>query len=155
MKKIVFAKLPTGEMDLIRPLWEKIKNHHVQKTVHFREYFEKKTWADRKKDLFGANNELKIIVTREKNDGAACARIIGYCIASITDKSRGEIDSIYIEEEYRGCDYGSRLMEESLAWFRDNGITDIVISVAVGNEEVLKFYEKFGFKPRLYVLERC
>lgn len=42
MKNIVFAELPTGEIELIRPLWEKIKNHHVQKTVHFREYFEKK-----------------------------------------------------------------------------------------------------------------
>lgn len=38
-------------------------------------------------------------------------------------------------------------------WLRDKGITDIVISVVVGNEEALKFYEKFGFKPRKYILD--
>lgn len=77
MKEIVFAELPTGEIDLIRPLWEKLKSHHLQKTVHFREYFEQKTWADRKKDLLGARvvfapreraYQLRYIMVRQQTD---------------------------------------------------------------------------------------
>lgn len=45
-------------------------------------------------------------------------------------------------------------MSRSLEWFNENGLKDIIISVALGNEEALPFYEKFGFAPRTYILKQ-
>lgn len=64
MKDAILVELPTEDMDLIRPLWEKLNSHHLKKTKHFKEYFEKKTWNDRKKDLFNGNKEIKIIMVK-------------------------------------------------------------------------------------------
>lgn len=59
-----------------------------------------------------------------------------------------------MEENYRGTGIGKKLMEMSLEWLDQNGIDDIFIIVAAGNENALNFYNEFGFKPRAYKLKR-
>ena len=45
-------------------------------------------------------------------------------------------------------------MIRALAWFDEHGSIRNRVSVGNGNEEVLDFYKKFGFFPRMTVLER-
>jgi ribosomal protein S18 acetylase RimI-like enzyme len=65
-----------------------------------------------------------------------------------------EIESLYVLADYRHCGIARELTEKSLNWLIENGCQSIELDVAVGNEEVLPFYEKFGFYPRLYKLVR-
>ena len=39
-------------------------------------------------------------------------------------------------------------MKESLEWLAINAVESVPVSVAIGNEDVLPFYESFGFMPR-------
>jgi len=73
-------------------------------------------------------------------------------VSSIIDET-GEIDSVFIKPEYRKKGVGNMLMEASLNWIKTNNVKLIRVAVSVGNEEVFGFYAKYGFKPRLTVLQ--
>ena len=81
-------------------------------------------------------------------------RFVGYCVSSISPEMEGEIDSIYVEEEYRSEGIGGSLIQRALSWMDENGIKKRVIVVANGNEESIAFYKNYGFYPRATVLEQ-
>lgn len=144
-----YVILSQDSLDMIAPLWEKLRNHHAKRASDFRESFSEMTWAERKKKLTTGGKKLKLILAQ-----SGSGRMLGYCIASIDRDAAGEIDSIYIEPDGRGLGIGRTFMERSLSWFDAEQVSEISIDVAVGNEEALPFYEKFGFKPRTYRLCR-
>ena len=78
---------------------------------------------------------------------------IGYCISKILN-GVGEISSIYVEDKFRHIGIGSKLMNVALDWLDSNYVNAITINVAVGNEKVLSFYNKFNFFERHLVLKR-
>lgn len=78
---------------------------------------------------------------------------IGYCISKISD-GIGKICSIYVENEFRHTGIESKLMYADLDWIESNYVNAITINVAVGNERVLSFYNKFNFFERHLVLKR-
>lgn len=145
---IQFTEISVTDIDIIKPLWEKLREHQSSKSVNFGDDLKSVTWERRKNELTGANKRLKIFIAT-KDD-----KHIGYCISSITNEGKGEIDSLFIDDNYRKKGMGSEFMERALQWFDENGIKDIYISVFVGNEEVLGFYGKFGFAPRSIYLKR-
>lgn len=106
----------------------------------------------RKKELLdkSINGHLKIDIVKYRDT----EETIGYCISSISDKKNGEVDSIYIEEEYRSIGIGAHLIKRALNWMDEKGVKSKKIVVAVGNEELLSFYQKFDFLPRHIVLEQ-
>jgi ribosomal protein S18 acetylase RimI-like enzyme len=85
-------------------------------------------------------------------------RYVGYCVSSLlkekTGGIAGEIESIFVKEAYRSCGIGSALVSRALGWFDENGSTRNRVSVSEGNEAVWIFYKKFGFYPRMTVLEQ-
>lgn len=144
---IQFIEVAVTEIDLIKPLWEQLRDYQSSKSIDFKDDLKNNTWEKRKKALINENKRLKIFLAKD-------IEYIGYCISSITNESKGEIDSIFITSNYRESGTGSEFMNRALKWFEESGITDIYISVVVGNEEVLGFYNKFGFKPRTIYLKR-
>lgn len=50
-----------------------------------------------------------------------------------------EIESIFIEKEYRKSGQGGRLMESALKWFKYRNICDIKINVVYNNSDALPF----------------
>ncbi len=79
---------------------------------------------------------------------------VGFCISSIFDGNRGEIDSLFVESVYRGHRIGDRLITSALNWLESNNISDIEIMAYYGNEVVLPFYARYGFEPKKYILYR-
>ncbi|MDR3599358.1 MAG: hypothetical protein P4L49_02565 [Desulfosporosinus sp.] len=45
-------------------------------------------------------------------------------------------------------------MKRALNWLEPNSITKKRLNVAVGNEQALNFYRRFGFHPRAIILEQ-
>lgn len=78
---------------------------------------------------------------------------VGYCISSINKGLEGEIDSIFVAYEYRKLDLGDKLMRNALEWLDKNKVKTRTIGVIDGNEEVLRFYKKYGFYKRIMILE--
>ena len=63
---------------------------------------------------------------------------------------RGEIDSMFVEEQFRGHGIGSQLVRHALAWMDDMEATSKVVTVAHANEAALTFYSTIRFSASDY-----
>jgi ribosomal protein S18 acetylase RimI-like enzyme len=119
-------------------------------TIGWKEFFDSFSFDVRSRSLTRPGLSIRIDVARD----SATSELIGYCICSVDDQMRGELESIYVEREYRSGGVGERLARCGLEWIDAQGADQVTIVVAVGNEDALPFYERLGFTPRTYRLKR-
>ena len=151
MNTIDFITGGTELLDFVQPLWEKLNKHHQVNSRYFPDMFKNLTFDLRKKKFINdANIELRIDLVKESENQA----FVGYCVSTITIDSVGEIDSLYIEPEYRKFGIGDKLMSRSLEWLDSKNVRMKIIGVAEGNEQVFDFYKKYGFYERRTILEQ-
>ena len=142
MGTIYYERINNKDIDLIKELWEALRDHHKSKTAYFKKRFENLNFETRKKVLLEKTVSGKLIIDVAKiNNG----KIIGYCVSSIDEKQVGEVDSILVDSQFRGMKIGEELMNRALKWFDENNVETRRIIVAQGNEEAFPFYKKFGF----------
>ncbi len=146
MSGIMYVETDANGLDLIRPLWEGLNQHHLVRSPNFRQHYEQMNFETRKRDLL-KKEKLHVILAA---DGT---RSIGYCVCTISGEGDGEIDSIYVEDGYRRSGIGEELMNRALAWLDAGGAKKKIVAVATGNEAAIPFYESFGFVPRMTVLQ--
>lgn len=152
MTSIEYQTTDITGIELIRPLWIQLNEHHHAKAGAFREVYTGWTFDDRKAYFEKAASQGSLRIDLAFDPGKV--RYAGYCVSSLSDEMTGEIESIYIEGPYRLLGIGTVLMTRALAWLDGNGPTRKRVSVAAGNEDILPFYRKFGFYPRMTVLEQ-
>lgn len=151
MKELDFITGGTELLDDVQPLWEGLNAHHKANSRYFKEKFEKLTFDVRKKKFINAKDtEIRVDLVKDTEK----QKFIGYCISTVNGELTGEIDSLYIEQEYRKYGLGNILMQKSLEWLGSKNVTTRIIVVAEGNEQVLGFYRKYGFYERRIVLEQ-
>ncbi|NLT98016.1 MAG: GNAT family N-acetyltransferase [Christensenellaceae bacterium] len=144
---VVLKTLKVSELGRIEPLWNSLRLMHLALSSHFKEYFAQQTFERRCRKFRSLPEEYVHIAAAEDESGA----LVGYCICSVRDET-GELDSIYVEPEYRGRGVGRNLAESGLAWLKQKGCRYIDVRGAEGNEAALPFYEKLGFCVRGTVL---
>ncbi len=137
-------------LDRVAPLWEEIKRYHVEKSLHFSKDLNSISFAERKRNLISKAKYLRVDIA----NNLEIKKDVGYCISTIDNNNRGEIDSLYIDESHRRQGIGKQLTLKALAWLDKEGASDSAIMVAYGNEEVADFYKIFGFYPRNIQLSR-
>jgi ribosomal protein S18 acetylase RimI-like enzyme len=142
MGTIDYERIDIQKIDLIKELWEALRDHHKNETDYFKQRFENLTFETRKKAILEKAENGKLIIDIVKINAG---KIIGYCVSSIDEKQNGEIDSILVDEQFRGMKIGEELVVRALNWFDENKVETRRIVVAQGNERAFKFYEKFGF----------
>lgn len=148
--KIEYLEKDKSGLDLIAPLWEKLKEHHRVRSTHFKEQFSKTSWVMRKKQILDKAHKGAMLVHLAKDSDTN--KLVGYCVTSIDDKDVGEIETIFIEAEYRRAGIGGAFMKRALKWMDSKSVTRKVIAVAAGNEEAFDFYARYNFYPRVSVL---
>lgn len=148
MPRIEYIITDQRDLDLIGPLWEKLNEHHRVRSPHWADFHAHQTFDLRKKGLLEKSSvgALRIDIARDGNTGA----IIGYCVSTVTEKKEGEIESIFVEKDYRRCGIGDNFMKKAMAWMDSLSVADAdrKIVVAAGNEEAFIFYSKHNFVPR-------
>ncbi len=137
-KDIVIEVLQKEQMDSIKPLWEALNEHHEAKSIHFKKRFQNFSFENRKEALLN-KEKLYILTAKDKE------KLIGYCISAKTDQE-GEIESLYVEPEYRKSGIGKQFMRDSIYWLEKENVDEIFIKVAAGNEQVVDFYRNYGFE---------
>lgn len=106
--------------------------------------FEKEGSDWLKKEIAGVNNITFVAV--ENNT------IIGYLTAEATNDTRfknnlkkAEITSLFILEEFRSQNIGSKLINEFFTWAKNNQVKRMLVSTDFTSDAVY-FYKKNGFK---------
>ena len=148
MQKIEFKVGGEELLDEVKPLWEKLNEQHAQGSSHFSALFRKRGFAERKQSLLENKIAVRVEMARETNSG----RLVGYCISTISQKKIGEIDSIFIETDFRGIGIGDAFMRRALEWMETQAVQSKRLTVAEGNEKVFAFYKQYGFYPRTTTL---
>jgi len=108
MAATTYTELGPESIDLIKPLWEQLNQYHLIRSPDFRQHYEQMTFEARKADLL---KKERLCVLLALSDRAP----IGYCVCTITGET-GEIDSIFVQDEYRRSGIGEQLMNLALAW---------------------------------------
>lgn len=96
---------------------------------------------------------IKVDIASDSENGLD----VGYCISTIveTDFGRiGEIESVFVESNYRNRGIGRNLMKSALEWMDDRKVDRKILGVVEGNEGVYEFYRRFGFYPKSTKLEQ-
>lgn len=139
-----YREIDPSQIDAIRPLWEKLNAFHVRLSPHFAARRSARTFDGRKAQLLAkaASGKLRIDLVCAAPNGDP----LGYCVTSLSSDGAGEIDSLFVEQDYRGSGIGTALMRRALAWLDENNATSKVLSVAFGNDRALAFYRQFGFE---------
>ncbi len=151
-KKFEFKIISCEDLDLIKPLWKNLKDHHTNISPHFQEKYQTINFEDRKEELLKKSSQCNMRVEVISNCDKDC--FVGYCISSISDKGKGEIDSIYVKKEHRKLGLGKEMVKRAMEWMESQDTDELKIVVAVGNEDLLPFYSSFNFFPRHLILEK-
>jgi diamine N-acetyltransferase len=149
--KIEYIETDRQELDSISFLWEKLREHHRVRWPYKDDVtYPIITWEMRKKDLLEKTSKghLHIDSARDSKTG----KLIGYCVSSVNEDRQGEIESIFVESDYRRCGIGDNFMKKALKWMDDISVSKRIIGVGAGNEEVFPFYARYGFFPGVTIL---
>ncbi|MBI5876356.1 MAG: GNAT family N-acetyltransferase [Chloroflexi bacterium] len=145
MNRIEYTHGDAAWLEIIQPLWEKLKRHHEQGSRHFAQIYRQFTFEQRlQKFRDSGASAFRVELARDSGD----MRLAGYCVSMVRPNDTGEIDSLYVDEPYRGAGIADTLMRRGLDWLKASGARYIEINVAAGNESVLSFYARYGFYPR-------
>ncbi len=148
--KIEYVETNRQELDSIGFLWEKLREHHRVLWPYKNRTYPITTWDMRKKGLLEktSKGDLRLDIAKDTNTG----ELIGYCICSVNEDKQGEIESIFVESNYRRFGIGDTFMKKSLNWMDSLSITKRIIGVGAGNEKVFPFYARYGFFPGVTIL---
>lgn len=152
MASVGYRSTGIGEIGLIRELWTELNAYHRDRAGVFQGMYTRSSFDARNEyfETLAATGLLRLILAFDREDG----RYIGYLVCSLSDEKTGEIESVFVREQYRAAGVGSTLVASALAWFDDHGSVRNRVSVADGNEDAFAFYRKFNFYRRLTVLEQ-
>ncbi len=135
-------------LDSVEPLWRQFIQYHSELSRYFGQEMATGTFKERRAYLVSKADKLRVEFAKAQGEP------IGYCVSTIDDAGVGEIDSIFVVDASRNEGIGDALMRSALEWLDSNGVASKVLAVAVGNERVYTFYERYGFFPRDVILKQ-
>jgi GNAT superfamily N-acetyltransferase len=152
MHAVAYRTTGMNEIDLIRPLWEQLNEHHPMKASRFRTHYERMTFEERRSYFRILHEAGQMRLDRAAN--SRNGKYIGYCVSSVSADNTGEGESLFMDETYRSSGIGTAFVTRGLAWMDSLGIVRKRVSAGDGNEAAGEFYRKFGFYLRMTLLEQ-
>jgi GNAT superfamily N-acetyltransferase len=120
----VYRTVDADAIDAVWPLWEKLRAYHaplLDETPPF--LFEPRKQGTLAKAAAGKLRIELVSVVSHTTD-------IAYCITTVSADGCGEIDSMFVEERFRGCGIGSELVRRALGWLDSVGASSKVVTAA-------------------------
>jgi ribosomal protein S18 acetylase RimI-like enzyme len=150
--KISYVSGDETFLDRIKQLWLGLNRQHMASSPDFRSYYRALTFENRKNFLLqkAQTGELRVELAVDDSKGQS----VGYCVSSLDKSKIGGLESLFVETSHRGLGIGDELIKSALAWMDSKGVETKLVSVAAGNEQIFRFYERYGFRPRRTVMEQ-
>lgn len=114
MHAVLYRTTGFDGIGLIRLLWEQLNEYHLAKASRFREQYEQMTFEDRQSHFcrLHESGHLRLDLAQDKKT----SRIIGYCVSSVSGDNTGEIESLFVDREFRSAGTGTALVTRGLGW---------------------------------------
>lgn len=137
-----------GEVGVIKELWEKNRIYHEKSSEYFKEAYRAINFEQRIQ-AFSVFSADTIKITIAKSNG----KYVGYCISTAAE-GKGEVESLHVDEAYRGSGIGKELVIRHLEWMNEKGCTTIGVTVSQENEATIGFYRRLGFYPNTIYMQQ-
>ena len=142
-------------LDDIESLWRAMHEYHAEVAGEAREVAPfrgaEDSWRRRRSEFerwMTAGDAWLLIAEREGSPvGFAFFRIGDSDWSFETDERMGELEALSVEPELRRWGIGSMLMEQVELRLAAAGVAFIGLTVIAGNEDALRFYERWGMAP--------
>jgi ribosomal protein S18 acetylase RimI-like enzyme len=142
-------------LDDVESLWGAMHDHHAEVAGEAREVAPfrdaKDSWQRRRTEFeswMRAGEAWLLIAEREGSPvGFALFRICDSDWSFETNEQMGELEALSVDPELRRWGIGSLLMEQVELRLAAAGVGFIGLNVIAGNEEALRFYERWGMVP--------
>jgi ribosomal protein S18 acetylase RimI-like enzyme len=136
-------------------LWGELAHHHAGLDPAFAPSAH---WQDEYRyfvrSLLGRDDALAVVAVRD-------AHLIGYAVGRLTvlpgffeERRRGYIHDVVTRPAYRRRGVGRRLVQTLLDWMAGAGVATVELTVAVGNDAAIAFWERMGFSPYMLHYKR-
>jgi ribosomal protein S18 acetylase RimI-like enzyme len=144
-------------LDEVRPLFQAMHRHHRalgEQVVPFRS--DEEAWERRRRHYVTLLESGRGHLLLAEEDG----RAIGYAMVSMgrgqatlaTGERVAELETLSIAEGERGRGVGRALMDAAYAVIVELGATEVMLYVLDGNDDAMRFYERYGLRPYLHVM---
>lgn len=86
-------------------------------------------------------------------------QVVGYLVARLKDGNdirpvrSAELESLYVQADRRNGGHGAALVEHFLGWAKGTGAARAVVHAYSANTSAIRFYERFGLRPRSTMLD--
>ncbi len=147
---IDYTVIEPDQIDVIRFLWEQLRDHHAALQWKFAHEMDGMEFAERKKGWLQVEEES---VLRIETAISAESRLVGYCVSKIDVAAIGQIDSLFVTPEFRRQGIACALVQHAMDWFDQMGVWRKRVDVADGNPGARVLYEKFGFLSRTITMQ--
>ncbi|HBD65019.1 MAG TPA: hypothetical protein DC038_11370 [Clostridiales bacterium] len=138
---IYYRDIPLSQISDIKSLWERNRKYHEHLSESFGHLYTGLVFEDRMKPFRMFGEEFIKITLAENGEG----EMLGYCISTI-EGGEGETQSLHVAEEARDQGIGKKLMNSHIEWLKNNGCTNILVTVSFENINTVNFYKSLGFK---------
>jgi diamine N-acetyltransferase len=148
-----YREVGADGIDEVRPLWERLRGYHAAlPDWPFAGEVAATPFERRRQELLAkaAGGALRVEIATPTSGYAAA---VAYCVATLTAAGRGEVDSMFVDSEWRGRGVGTELLRRALHWLEGRGAITTSVAVAHANSAAASFYSRFGFAPRTLMLE--
>jgi ribosomal protein S18 acetylase RimI-like enzyme len=146
---ITYNETDENDLELISDMWKKLIHHLQSKSKYFSMDYQNLLFETRKDQLknIAESGKLRLDIVKDGEN------YLAYSVSSIVGE-KGSIDSLYVDKQYRNEGIGNELMKRALNWMELNDVPDFEVLVSYGNEDALKFYEKYDFYPKHLILKK-
>ena len=147
-------------LDEVEPLFRAMHEHHRAgrpRAVAVRPFRSGEEAWERRREHYRAlldsgRGHLRLAQEGERVIGYAVVSEIGGQAALVTGARMAELESLSVLPGERGAGVGRALMAAVHELVRGLGIEDLMLYVMDGNDEAMRFYERFGMRPYLHVM---
>jgi GNAT superfamily N-acetyltransferase len=151
-------------LDAVESLWRAMHDYHAEvagearKVAPFRDAAD--SWRRRRTEFerWMRAGEAWLLTAEHEGSpvGFAFFRICDSDWSFETDERMGELEALTVEPQLRRWGIGSLLMEQVELRLAAAGVGFIGLNVIVGNDDALRFYERWGIVPaHVRCLGRC
>jgi ribosomal protein S18 acetylase RimI-like enzyme len=147
-------------LDEVGPLWQALHEHHAAVTpplarLPMRDSAE--SWHRRRVSYAKWLEEPGTLLLLAR---ATSADTIGYAFVRERGPSEGwqtrercaELETLSVRPDHRSRGVGSMLLDKIYAHLRTEGILELYVEVAEGNDDARRLYERRGFAPWIVTL---
>ncbi|MBD3402290.1 GNAT family N-acetyltransferase [candidate division GN15 bacterium] len=141
----------------IEPLWKALQEYHIEIGEHLgRMRSPEESWNRRRHHYLDwlESPDSYILLARVDRKAVGYAFVASQqpSAAYRTPEKAAELKTLSVLPQYRGQGVGDALMQELFKVLRRREVSELAIGVFTNNADAIRFYERYGFRPRYTVM---